>query len=429
MNRPREPPRPNFSVQPSTPPPCPSPDLGSDKDNAAPLRDSPITLTKFFNCTYTRYMAQLPHCPKAVSRDEREPVAHHETSETRTRRGPPNGVPSITLNTHAMTMATTFKPLTADRIEDVILGAFGNLRSSETLNHLIWYLSTWSGSDKLFMLIQYGAKVLIPILEARARLQHYAGMRSHPTSSIAPKLAKLATTICSARSLWGLWGMLPIIQWLIALERAPPPTRCLLTIERTQGWSMLSFFPLQQLSFLRTNDLVSAALHLPTPSGGRPRRVAIHDGAVSLWSTRLWMTYVVLQLAHLREDRALLVKRQRALEKLSVREKLQPQERAELARRWDAWYNELAVNLSYLPMTIHGSALSSPAFLSLEKGLFGNNIWISLFGFAAAIASFRSGWKATALPPPPLPPAEPSEDAPEVSDIALVTNDTDSSSQ
>ena len=152
--------------------------------------------------------------------------------------------------------------------------------------------------------------------------------------------------------------MLPIVQWLIALERAPPPTRRLLTIERTQGWSMLAFFPLQQLSFLRTNDLVPAALPLPTAPSGKPRRVTINDGAVSLWSTRLWMAYVVLQLAHLREDRALLVKRQRALEKLSAREKLQPQERAELARRWDAWYNELAVNLSYLPMTIHWSALS-----------------------------------------------------------------------
>ena len=31
------------------------------------------------------------------------------------------------------------------------------------------------------------------------------------------------------------------------------------------------------------------------------------DGAISLWTTRLWMAYVMLQLAHLREDRALLV--------------------------------------------------------------------------------------------------------------------------
>jgi hypothetical protein len=48
--------------------------------------------------------------------------------------------------------------------------------------------------------------------------------------------------------------------------------------------------------------------------------------------------------------------------------------------------------------------------------------WISFFGLAAAIASFRSGWKATALPPTtpsaePLSPPEPeSEDTPKISD-------------
>jgi hypothetical protein len=45
-----------------------------------------------------------------------------------------------------MTMAKS-KPLTADRIEDMTLGAFSNLPPSETLNHLIRYLSTWSGSE------------------------------------------------------------------------------------------------------------------------------------------------------------------------------------------------------------------------------------------------------------------------------------------
>lgn len=83
--------------------------MGSDKENAAPLEDSPITLTKFFNRTYTRYKAQLPHpLPKGrlidfgdpnvsydslsddgdddeneneVPRDEREPVVRHEAGD------------------------------------------------------------------------------------------------------------------------------------------------------------------------------------------------------------------------------------------------------------------------------------------------------------------------------------------------------------
>src|SRR6267154_5437909 len=75
MNRPRESLLtlfdPLFSGDPATPPPPPcrdvsSPDLGSDKENAAPsygassASDSSITLTKFFNRVYTRPKAQLP---------------------------------------------------------------------------------------------------------------------------------------------------------------------------------------------------------------------------------------------------------------------------------------------------------------------------------------------------------------------------------
>ncbi len=45
-------------------------------------------------------------------------------------------------------MSTTRKRLS--RIEDLTLGAFGNLQPSETLNHLIRYLSTWNGSECVF---------------------------------------------------------------------------------------------------------------------------------------------------------------------------------------------------------------------------------------------------------------------------------------
>ena len=288
-------------------------------------------------------------------------------------------------------------------------------------------------------LIQYGAKVLIPILQARARLQHRAGLRNEPTSSITPKLAKLATIIGDARTLWGIWGtrfiptllilknrslsflspigMLPIIQWLISLERTPPPTRRLLTIERTQGWSMLAFYPLQHLSYFRKHDLIPPTLPLPAvlPSqlSGKPRRVTINVAAVSQWGSRLWATYIVLQLAHLREDRALLIKKQRALSRLNSVEK----ERAEIARRWDRWYNELAVNLSFLPMTIHwyASVLSHLLsylshnnfnFRSLEKGLFKNDVNTNLSDIVLYFSLrktnfhfFRHGFRSLVWPP------------------------------
>ena len=48
-------------------------------------------------------------------------------------------------------MATS-KRLTTARLSDILLGAAGrSIPPSEPLNHGVRFLSTWSGSDKLFM--------------------------------------------------------------------------------------------------------------------------------------------------------------------------------------------------------------------------------------------------------------------------------------
>jgi hypothetical protein len=44
-------------------------------------------------------------------------------------------------------MSNTRKSFTVDKLEDFTLGAFSNVRPSETLDHLIRYLSTWNGSE------------------------------------------------------------------------------------------------------------------------------------------------------------------------------------------------------------------------------------------------------------------------------------------
>lgn len=84
----------------------------------------------------------------------------------------------------------------------------------------------------------------------------------------------------------------------------------------------------------------------------------------------------------------------------------------DLSRRWDSYWNEMVVNLGNLPLTIHWYvifisrvALSYIAFRSLEQGLIKNNAWVGVFGLIAALASFRSGWKATALPRAAAPTA------------------------
>lgn len=156
-------------------------------------------------------------------------------------------------------------------------------------------------------------------------------------------------------------GLLPIYQWLTSLERMHPPTRKLLTIERLQGWSMIAYYPLEHLYYLRAHAILPAALALPLFK----RSVSLNTGKISLWSTRFWAAYVLLQFAHLREDHHLLKLRERALNKVKGKGKASDEaaEKADLTRRWDALINELVVNLGYLPLTLHWCVLS-PSLVS-----------------------------------------------------------------
>ncbi|KAG5647339.1 hypothetical protein DXG03_000407 [Asterophora parasitica] len=288
------------------------------------------------------------------------------------------------------------KPLMLARLNDTVLGSFGLVKPNETLDHLVRYLGTWSGSDKLFMVIQYTIKLLVPLLHLRARLQHRAGHRKVPTSSAAAAYAKIGSLIGDSRTLWRIWGLLPIIQWLVSLERNPQPTRNLLTIERLQGWSMLGYYPLEHISYLLSHGLIPATIpSLASLISSSAKPIKLNSGKLGMWSTRFWALYVLLQLAHLREDKKLLQLRQRNLRKAKVA--LTPTEKQELKQRWDSYYSELITNLAYLPLTIHWS---------LEKGFIKNDVLTGMFGLVAGLVSFRSGWKATALPQPsPVAPA------------------------
>lgn len=44
-------------------------------------------------------------------------------------------------------MSRPSKPLTLARVEDLTLGSFALVPPSETVGHLVRYLSTWSGSE------------------------------------------------------------------------------------------------------------------------------------------------------------------------------------------------------------------------------------------------------------------------------------------
>jgi len=293
-------------------------------------------------------------------------------------------------------MASVSKSSTVTRLDDGLLGCLRQIQPSETLDHLVRFLGTWSGSDKFFMVVQYVIKLIVPILRLRARLQYGAGLRKVPTSRAAEGYAKLGSLLGDSRTLWQIWGLLPIFQWLISLERNPQPTRKLHIIERLQACSMLAYYPLEHLSYLGSHGIIPTVIKNPLAFLSKKKYISLDPPTLGVWSCRLWALYVFLQFAHLREDRKLLELRRKALRRAKGTG-LTPSEKQEIAQRSDAWWSEVLVNLGFLPLTIHGS---------LEQGLFKDDLWVGIFGLVAGIASFRSGWRATALPPatPPPPP-------------------------
>jgi len=173
--------------------------------------------------------------------------------------------------------------------------------------------------------------------------------------------------------------LLPIFQWLIGLERKPQPTRNLQVIERLQGWAMLGYYPLEHWSYLISHGIIPARIR--NPVSGK-KTVGLDARVLGRWSCRFWALYVLLQFAHLGEDRQLLGSRQKALRKARGTG-LTGLEKQELRQRWDDWWSEVVVNIGYLPLTIHWYApvgmLVRPALIicarSLEHGLFSNDVW------------------------------------------------------
>lgn len=177
---------------------------------------------------------------------------------------------------------------------------------------------------------------------------------------------------------------------MISLERVPPPTKALLTIERLQGWSMVLYCPMEAAAYLAMHKVIDLSDKVQTQ--------------LWLWGCRFWAFYVVLQLLHLVEDNRLLRLRARALERTrghppplahgtasgekpaSEEQQLTRRMWAELDERKDAILTELWVNIGYLPLTAHWSVMT---------GLI-SDTWVGIFGSIAAVASLRKGWRATA---------------------------------
>ena len=267
---------------------------------------------------------------------------------------------------------------------DELLGIFRHVPPSPTLNHAVRYLSTWGGTDKVLMITQYGSQIVMPLLAALHRLRHRLQLTKQTESNIVPKIYNLYAVVADARILFRIWGLLPILQWMISMERTPPPTKLLQQLERLQGWSMVLYCPMEALAYLAMHKVITLSNET--------------QNKLWLWGCRFWAFYVVLQFAHLVEDNRLLRARAKALqqsrgpattdEKAVAAEPPTETRRmwAELRERKDMLLSQLWVNIGYLPLTLHWSV----------EGGFLSNGWVGVFGTIAGMAGARMNWKATA---------------------------------
>jgi len=258
------------------------------------------------------------------------------------------------------------------------------------LSRFVKYLSTWSGTDNFLEILQSAIRLLIPLLHLKARLQHRVGLRKNAKSAVADHIGKLVPVISDSRMLFRIWGSLPILNWLLSLSKYPPATRKLLTIERLQCYAMLVYYPMEHLVFLRGHDVIPA--HISLPFLRKP--VFLHPRRLIKWACRFLVVYLLLQLAHLNEDRKLLMKRQKGLTKAKGVDEEAEAEKAELKKKW--------LNLRFAVVSV-SCRLQMGLHRALESGFFPNDLVGTLVTLTASAITFRNGWAATVVAPPPAP--------------------------
>ena len=234
------------------------------------------------------------------------------------------------------------------------------------------------------MLIQYGSNVVVALLMALHALRQRRG-KGFSVAHLIPRVRALNALTADARILFRIWGLLPMLKWMLSLAHHPPPSRNLRLIERLQALSMVVYAPMEAAAY--------EAMHKILPSSPASQNFLWLNGC------RLWAAYVLLDFWHVVEDNRLLRTNAKALEKsrghpsphdsekaLSEEQQTTRRMWSELRQRKDMLLSQFWVNVGYLPLTMHWS---------VEGGLITDG-WVGVFGTIAAVASTRMQWKATA---------------------------------
>ncbi|EEP80066.1 predicted protein [Uncinocarpus reesii 1704] len=248
-------------------------------------------------------------------------------------------------------------------------------------------ISTSYGEETVLASVNYSASLLHYILfspplraifaRLHSRLGLVARTRKGDSQSQTPPLLALAALISETRTALRLLGLIPLWEWGSATVKSPPADPVLRGVAFAQVFVNVVYQFMENIAFLASKGIVS-------------QRLLRRWGGVGkwyIWSTRAWLSHVVLEFVRLWRERCLAAKqKQLAVEKATGAIAADEEERGE-ALRVRAWRKSLVSNLAWFPLCLHWS---------LENGAGISNSMVGLLGFIAGAWKLSDSWKATA---------------------------------
>ncbi|KAJ1655726.1 hypothetical protein GGF38_004709 [Coemansia sp. RSA 25] len=230
-----------------------------------------------------------------------------------------------------------------------------------TLDHIIRFLSSGSGHDKLWMLTQYFTKVVVWLFAKR-------GLKS-----ASERVRTLSNLVSDYRIMIRLIGLVPMAQYVRYAEQFPAQTRLLQWLDRIMNLTLVCYYPLEHTYWLGAHQILPFSEKVVDLSG--------------YWSCRFWAVWVAMQFVRLGEEYRIIQGKRR---EIYTRDKI---DAAQMQVELDAvtaetksWKTQLLINACYFPLTLHWSI----------RGSTFPDVAVGVCGTIAAVAQACNVWKATA---------------------------------
>jgi len=232
--------------------------------------------------------------------------------------------------------------------------------------HLIRFLSSVGGTDKVLMTIQYASRIVY---------WHYM---KKGNIKAAKRLKNLEDPIDDFRILLRYYGLVPLIQWIVHVENNPPPSKLLLNINRMQNLVNVFYYPLEHTYWLGKHEVLPIS---------KETNQKLHE-----WSCRLWSIYIILQFWNIWEEYKLLRQRENYINSIEMSEPKTEEELREkrslkkvknqLEKEKVTILMNLIINTAYLPLTLNWSFDRLKISDASEGSL----------GLTAALCQFITSW-------------------------------------